>query len=191
MFFKLILLLIITTVNSFCENKPYYWRVYEEFTPHDALSTEDDKSEIFVGRIPVCDNQMSVTYYPATFNSTNKIAVTFIHEMKRVFYNNIMILCTSEPKRLRWKYINSVALHDRDILNKLVPVGKETTGITYIGKVFHENEWKISTVYAHNRPGLYIWSNVDGKLVIAPDFQVLMFEWSPCDDNNTIASLQV
>nr|XP_022909304.1 uncharacterized protein LOC111420521 [Onthophagus taurus] len=179
MFNKFIFLLLATIINSSCVTKPYYWRIYEDCIPNDAVSTEDENSEIFVGRVGVCYDNKVVSYYPATFNSTSKSATTDVLNKKRVFNKDIMILCTSEPERLRWKYINNVAVQG-DLLNKIVAAGEHPSGIRYVGKVFHENEWKVSTVYkyGHNNPGLYIWTNVDGSEVIVKDFQVLTYESS-------------
>nr|XP_022908498.1 uncharacterized protein LOC111419854 [Onthophagus taurus] len=171
-----VIILLFATINIVVATEPFYWRLYNGTIPNDAVSSE--VSNLFVSRVGRCVDRNSVTFYPATLDSITKSATANIMGKKRIItdINNIMILCTSEPERLRWEYVNIQAVKG-DLLKKLVPAGYLDNIERYVGKVFHENSWKITTLYQHGHKweGLNIWKD-NGDTTSVYDFQILI--WS-------------
>lgn len=58
----------------------------------------------------------------------------------------------------------------------MVAGGFEKGIVTYIGKVFHEGEWKIGKVFPppHHFHGLHVWRNGGGKTVMR-EFDILRY----------------
>ncbi|XP_071057030.1 uncharacterized protein [Onthophagus taurus] len=175
MLIETIFLIIFTAFHASTATEPYYWRTYNGSIPEDAVLTEDENT--FVGRVTVRTD--AINYYPATIDAEAKTATTAVNGKKWVGkdLHNIMILCTSEPSRLQWKYVHIYAVQG-SFLRNIVWGGYYNDVYRYVGKVFHDNKWKISTVYenGHKLAGLNIWSNLNGNGFTVNDFQILMYD---------------
>ncbi|XP_071055825.1 uncharacterized protein [Onthophagus taurus] len=165
------LILVITAINSTSACGPYYWKICDGAVPDDAVLTED--TTIFVSRVCAGGHHDRMSCYTATYNSIDMTSTANVNRHRDIFYKNRMILCTSNPELLRWEFVNIESLTG-DFLNKVVSAGSLDGTDRYVGKVFHENEWKISTVEPGK--GLLIWANEDGTDVVVTDFQVLVIQ---------------
>lgn len=83
-------------------------------------------------------------------------------------YGLFQILCSPQPNRFYWEYVDFTKPHDGQ-MREAVKGGYQSNldvSDTYIGKVMHENEWKIGKVVEIGHPtvaGIWVWNNVNLK----------------------------
>ncbi|GJQ72154.1 hypothetical protein Trydic_g3248 [Trypoxylus dichotomus] len=150
-------------IASAVEIPDVYWREYiDGHIPEDAVFVE---TGIYVGQLPMNG------ILPATIYSSQRKAVSECFTKRVEATEGVKILCTTNSERLQWKYVN-IANLNKSHLGKLVRGGIEEGQILYIGKIFHEGQWKVGKVFPgfHNLRGLRIWTNSGGHHV-ASDFQ--------------------
>ncbi|XP_022900692.2 uncharacterized protein [Onthophagus taurus] len=165
--FRFILLLVGFHLTE-CENiydQEIYWRDYNKSIPQDALHVGYG---LYIGHIIIDDFLVPGTIYPKTGK--------FITENngKKEDVNNIKIMCSQEPLRFQWEYVNfhMKELPD-DLLNRIVVAGYQNNNLRwYIGRAFHQNEWRIGKVDIFNFKSLIIWNN-DGTLHRVFKFEIL------------------
>nr|XP_022900692.1 uncharacterized protein LOC111413816 [Onthophagus taurus] len=165
--FRFILLLVGFHLTE-CENiydQEIYWRDYNKSIPQDALHVGYG---LYIGHIIIDDFLVPGTIYPKTGK--------FITEDngKKEDVNNIKIMCSQESLRFQWEYVNfhMKELPD-DLLNRIVVAGYQNNNLRwYIGRAFHQNEWRIGKVDIFNFKSLIIWNN-DGTLHRVFKFEIL------------------
>ncbi|GJQ78247.1 hypothetical protein Trydic_g2575 [Trypoxylus dichotomus] len=150
-------------------NHHYYWRDYWGEIPHDAISY----AGIYVAQIPN-NGILPAGLYPET-----KEAITEVFEHKVVETKSIKVLCDPNSENFYWEYTTRDKLTDEN-LDNLVVGGIEAGSYLYIGKIFHEGEWKICKVFPKSSGirGLRGWYRNNSHFV-ADDFQILKYKAHP------------
>ncbi|KRT84882.1 hypothetical protein AMK59_2754 [Oryctes borbonicus] len=141
----------------------YFWREYTGTIPDDAVRFED----LYIAQIPY--NGL----LPATLYSGKKEAVSECFGRRVTMTTGIKILCDELTETFDWEWVNVNKLTE-NMLQDYVVGGVEDGSKLYIGKVFHEGEWKIGKVFPGTSrwKGLRIWYN-SGDKYITEDFQLL------------------
>ncbi|XP_022908628.1 uncharacterized protein [Onthophagus taurus] len=149
-----------------CGNADVYWRDYKGTIPNDAVPTDNGT---YIAQVILA----SGGNIPGTLYQYKKVAVSAASGKRLEFLNNIKVLCSPKPSALKWKFVNTNQL-DAKFLDKCVVGGFEIGYTLYIGKVFHEGEWKIGKVFPPNAKytGLTVWRD-DGNSYPTHDFQIL------------------
>ncbi|GJQ78246.1 hypothetical protein Trydic_g2574 [Trypoxylus dichotomus] len=147
----------------------YYWRDYWGEIPHDGISY----AGIYVAQIP--NNGI----LPAALYIDTKEAVTEVFGARVAETKSIKILCDPNSENFYWEYTTTGKLTDEN-LDDLVVGGIEAGGYLYIGKIFHEGEWKICKVFPSSSEykGLRGWYR-NNSYFVANDFQVLKYKANP------------
>ncbi|XP_022906611.1 uncharacterized protein [Onthophagus taurus] len=150
-----------------CGNADVYWRDYRGTIPRDAVPTDHGT---YIAQV-IIENGGIV---PGTLYPDRKVAVSEAPSGRVEFLNNIKILCSPQPSALKWEYVNTNQL-DAKFLEKCIVGGFEVGHTLYIGKVFHQGQWKIGKVFPPHaeHTGLRVWWN-DGNNYAPQDFQILM-----------------
>ncbi|KAI4454256.1 hypothetical protein MML48_9g00013386 [Holotrichia oblita] len=143
----------------------YFWRDYKGTVPDDAFEVEG----LLVAQIP-CNGLLPATLYP----KSNK-AVSTCFGWRRSTKTDIKVLCDSYHENFSWEYVNVNNL-TTEKLSDYVVGGTEVGNTLYIGKVFHEGEWKIGKVFPASSiwKGLRVWYN-KGLVAAIEDFQILKY----------------
>ncbi|GJQ68813.1 hypothetical protein Trydic_g19801 [Trypoxylus dichotomus] len=141
----------------------YYWRDYTGTIPDDAVRFEN----LYIAQIPYNG------FLPATLYSDRKEAVTECYGRKVTMKQGIKILCDTLTEAFEWDWVNVHHLTEEKLQDYVIG-GVEDGSTLYIGKVFHEGEWKIGKVFPRSSgwKGLRIWYN-GGDKYVTPDFQLL------------------
>ncbi|GJQ71934.1 hypothetical protein Trydic_g3043 [Trypoxylus dichotomus] len=131
----------------------YYWRNYiPHHIPDDALDVGCHK---YVGQV-----LFRHFLLPACIDPYNNQIIA-VRLRKRIFTENIKILCTTVPHKFYWQYVDFNDNSDHSYLTNAVNGGFEDNTTTYIGKACHMNEWKIGKVFPKERiilKGLRVWN---------------------------------
>ncbi|KAK9745146.1 Protein of unknown function (DUF3421) [Popillia japonica] len=151
-----------------------YWRDFiDGYIPEDAFMGDEN---LYIGQMPL-NGILPGTIYP-----DRKLMISECCTGRKEATVGVKILCTRHPGNFKWRYVNTSAL-SKGHLDDLVRGGIENNNILYIGKVFHEGQWKIGKVYPtfHNLRGLRIWTS-SGDVHVAHDFQILTYIDRPAFD---------
>ncbi|XP_022907889.1 uncharacterized protein [Onthophagus taurus] len=150
-----------------CGNADVYWRDYKGTIPNDAVPT-DNGTCIAQVILANCGN------VPGTLYQHKKVAVTESSGKRVEFLSNIKVLCSPNPSALKWQFVNTNQL-DAKFLEKCIVGGFEIGYTVYIGKVFHQGQWKIGKVFPPHAEytGLRVWGD-DDENYSTDDFQILM-----------------
>nr|XP_022904426.1 uncharacterized protein LOC111416602 [Onthophagus taurus] len=116
-----------------------YWRDYKGSISADAVPTQHDTYIVQV----ILKNGGNV---PGTLYPSEQVAFSEDETGRVIFKTNIKYLCSSKPKNFEWVSVNTSSL-DEGYLHNCVPGGFEIGRTLYIGKIFHQNEWKIGKVF--------------------------------------------
>ncbi|GJQ78248.1 hypothetical protein Trydic_g2576 [Trypoxylus dichotomus] len=127
--------LLFCIVNFSSGAHDYYWKDYIEDIPPCAISVHD----ILIAQVPYKG------ILPAGFYRSTKQAVAEWGGKKIVMTNGIKFLCDKNSDHFTWEYVTSDSLTG-DALNNLVVGGFEANYTLYIGLMFHQGEWKVSTM---------------------------------------------
>nr|XP_022900831.1 uncharacterized protein LOC111413918 isoform X1 [Onthophagus taurus]XP_022910787.1 uncharacterized protein LOC111421824 isoform X1 [Onthophagus taurus] len=147
----------------------YYWRDYDGSIPPDAVSAAYG---LYIGQ-----KFQKCTLIPGSIYSQNQ---TFIGEYVGKFEtkDDVKILCSSRV--LKWVTVNMEKFfYEGNLIPseycKLVPGGYQDAGNYrwYIGRVFHENMWKVSKVDLRNFKALSVWS-INGSYERVKNFEMLV-----------------
>ncbi|KAI4464728.1 hypothetical protein MML48_3g00012081 [Holotrichia oblita] len=144
----------------------YYWRDYKGTIPEDAVNGTAD---LYIAQV-YYEGILPATVYPST-----KQAVTECRGARRILKYPIKILCDKRKDNFEWTYVNVNSLN-AEKLSDMVVGGFEVGNTLYIGRTFHEGEWKIGKVFPppYYLHGLTVWYN-DGRQYITHDFQILRY----------------
>ncbi|XP_071051925.1 uncharacterized protein [Onthophagus taurus] len=155
----------ISQQEIFVKGADVYWRDYEGTIPSDAYSTGYNT---YIAQVVYNNSLMTGTFYPS------KKIVVAEYDGKKEFDDNFKLLCTSEPQSLQWEAVNMGEL-DHEFLHQCIIGGHQADGKLYIGKIYHENEWKIGKVVPPTSiyNNLYVWWN-NGGTYVSQDFEILM-----------------
>ncbi|KAI4464727.1 hypothetical protein MML48_3g00012080 [Holotrichia oblita] len=164
--------LLLLTLSSGNIQHNYYWRDYKDIIPEDAINGTAD---LYIGQV-YYEGILAGTFYP-----TAKQVVTECRGERRIIKYPIKILCDKRKDNFEWMYVNVKSLN-AEKLSDMVVGGFEVNNTLYIGKIFHEGEWKIGRVFPppYWLPGLTVWYN-NGKQYITHDFQILRYLGKPED----------
>nr|XP_022909077.1 uncharacterized protein LOC111420334 [Onthophagus taurus] len=149
-----------------CVDADIYWRDYGRTIPSDAFPSGHGT---YIAIVIFNGGLIPATLYPHLY-----MAVSEGPNGRVEFRDNIKILCTSRPESLTWEPV-SVDQLNLTFLKKCIPGGYEDGSKLYIGKVFHEEEWKIGKVFpiTSEWKGLRVWWN-SGQTYTPQYFEVLM-----------------
>ncbi|XP_022909319.2 uncharacterized protein [Onthophagus taurus] len=150
-----------------CENAnggDIYWREYNIDVPIDAVPAGHG---LYVGQ-SILDGILT----PGTIYPTAAKFVTE-HYGKKEKTNDIKILCSQNPLRFKWEYID-VSNIPKNLVHRLVEGGYQSNLRWYIGRAFHQTEWRIGKVDLTGLKSLLIWNN-DGTLQRLYDFEILTY----------------
>nr|XP_022903136.1 uncharacterized protein LOC111415608 [Onthophagus taurus] len=162
------LILIVSTKST---EKDVYWRDFKGNLPKDAIKAgiSGSSPETYIGQAIYQGFLTPGTIYPK-----KKI---FISEYfgKFELKEHIRILCSKNESKLSWERIHVDALPLR-LEDRLIEGGYQGGIRWYIGRVFHQNEFRAGKVelYAHDYKGLFIW-NDDGSSARFLEFEVLSY----------------
>ncbi|KRT82161.1 hypothetical protein AMK59_3962 [Oryctes borbonicus] len=161
------------TTNLFCifciclakVEHNYYWRQYRGKIPLDAFNAAEN---LYVAQL------INQWLMPGTFNATTKEAYSE-QGSRLTVTDNFKILCDFHSDNFYWEKVNIYDLVGSN-LNDLVVGGSEFGATLYVGKVFHDGEWKIGKVFAplHLLQGLRVWDDKNQRHV-AQNFEVLKY----------------
>nr|XP_022907591.1 uncharacterized protein LOC111419068 [Onthophagus taurus] len=156
----------------FCD-ADVYWRDYNGSIPSDAFPTYHGN---YIAQV-VYYVREELGVVPGTLYPESKIVISESAHGKITFKDNIKILCTTEPTAFEWMYVNVEQLKPTFLQNCVIGGGAYyyNRGVkVYIGKIFHEGQWKIGKVFGLDvkQPGLKVWWN-NGRTYWAKDFQIL------------------
>nr|XP_022899746.1 uncharacterized protein LOC111413119 [Onthophagus taurus] len=169
----IIFISIITISRISTEVIEYYWRDYIGEIPKDAVEASPG---LYIGQIPY-NGLLPGTIYPL-----KQVAVSSGDGHKIESKDGVKILCCEKnnEKKFKWDYVNIKNLTPQKVM-QLVRGGWENGYRLYIGKIFHEGDWKIGKIFppGSGLQGLRIWYN-NGPEYVSLDFQVLLYEdYSP------------
>nr|XP_022900694.1 uncharacterized protein LOC111413819 [Onthophagus taurus] len=142
-----------------------YWREYNKSIPEDAVHVGYG---LYIGTRVIDGNLIPGTIYPKTGKFITE------HFGKKETIDGVKIMCSQEPSRFQWEYVNfhGNALPE-NLLERLVAAGYQNNSLNwYIGRGFHQNEWRIGKVDIFNVKSLLIWNN-DGTLHRLFNFEIL------------------
>ncbi|GJQ78249.1 hypothetical protein Trydic_g2577 [Trypoxylus dichotomus] len=144
----------------------YCWKDYIEDLPSCAISTRG----IIIAQVAYNG------ILPAGFYWSTKTAVTEWSGKKIVVTQAIKFLCDKNPHHFSWEYVTSDSLTG-DSLKNLVIGGFEDNSTLYIGKIFHQGEWKVSKVFPASSAwkGFRGWFSNNGTTYVAHDFEILKY----------------
>ncbi|KAF5302555.1 hypothetical protein FQR65_LT00927 [Abscondita terminalis] len=151
----------------------YYWRDYDGVIPRDALAggLDENGEPIYIGQVLYYDKLLPAKIYPYDKNAYYTWGTEYSTR------ENVKILCTPYPEKLRWVDTKKDELHLL-INTHLVKGGFEPVYDIYIGRGFHKMQTLVGRIRAGNAPhlniGLYV--SVPSKEVIVPSFQVLTYD---------------
>ncbi|KAI4454298.1 hypothetical protein MML48_9g00009568 [Holotrichia oblita] len=160
--------LLATLVSIVCQNCTtrygYYWRDYRGSIPVDAFNVT---SNLYIAQV-LYDSVLIGGYYAGT-----GAVITEYEGHRVVVRDTIKFLCNTQRDRFKWVRQNAYSLKP-DFLESMVIGGFEDNVLTYIGRIFHENQWKIGKVFPPPHPlqGLNVWTENEGRY-ITPDFEIL------------------
>ncbi|XP_022900666.1 uncharacterized protein [Onthophagus taurus] len=148
----ILLLVFLLTVR--CENeyeRDIYWRHFNKVIPEDAV---DVGFGVYVG-ISLLDGYM----IPGTINpESGKFEGVLSRKHEKT--DEVKILCSKNPLRFKWLYINGTDLPPNlPILSKRFVKLDSNSRTYYVGRAFHENQWRIGTVYSPAMKIFYTWNN--------------------------------
>nr|XP_022900681.1 uncharacterized protein LOC111413805 [Onthophagus taurus] len=153
-----------------CENvyeQDIYWRDYKKIIPEDAVPVGYG---LYVGQRLVNGVLIPGTLNPKAGKFTTE------HNGKMEAIDDVKIMCSQEPFRFQWEYVN---FYENDLpenlILRLVEAGPQnnTTNLPwYIGRAFHQNEMRIGKVDIFNVKSLLIWNN-DGTFHRVYKFEIL------------------
>ncbi|KAI4454292.1 hypothetical protein MML48_9g00012273 [Holotrichia oblita] len=143
----------------------YFWRDYKGTIPDDAFEFEG----LVVAQIPY-NGLLPATLYP---KSNEAVSECFGRKVSTK--TDIKVLCDNYHENFSWEYVNVNNL-TTEKLSDYVIGGTEGGSTLYIGKVFHEGQWKIGKVFPPSSQwkGLRVWYN-NGDLYRIEDFQILKY----------------
>nr|XP_022910671.1 uncharacterized protein LOC111421722 [Onthophagus taurus] len=168
----LLILMIITGHNQIsCESVDLYWRDYNGTIPSDAYPAGND---IYIGQTLNLPYMQVGGLLPGGLYPDRHMVIVEAHGKRQEHNKNIKVLCTSTPYLLKWKWINTRDLKP-NLSENCVIGGYEGDRLLFIGKIFHDGEWKIGKVFppSNDRNGLRIWTK-EGIAFRTQDFQILM-----------------
>lgn len=92
-----------------------------------------------------------------------------------IAFINLQVLCDDLLENFTWEYVNVNSLTNEKLSDYVVG-GTEDGSTLYIGKVFHEGQWKIGKVFPPSSQwkGLRVWYN-SGDKYATDDFQILKY----------------
>ncbi|XP_022900673.2 uncharacterized protein [Onthophagus taurus] len=143
-------------------DQPVFWRDYNKINiPRQAVN---------VGfGIHIGQSNFDGVLVPGTIYSKSGRFITE-NNGKQERINNVQIMCSENPLRLSWEYIDVKKLPEN--LSHRVIIAGDRNNIYYIGRAFHQNEWRIGKVDLFDAKSLLIWNN-DGTLHKVFNFEVL------------------
>ncbi|KAK9711954.1 Protein of unknown function (DUF3421) [Popillia japonica] len=149
-----------------CASEEFYWRNYfPSEIPCDAFPGPDSK---YIGQVNYSNDVcLPVCIYPQCNKAVGERAG------KQEFRENIRIMCTTNAHKFFWEPIDFNCVTDCQMKN--VVVGGYQDGYNlYVGKAYHEGEWKIGKVVPKHNPykGLQVWNRC-GYCEIIPKFDIL------------------
>ncbi|GJQ68819.1 hypothetical protein Trydic_g19807 [Trypoxylus dichotomus] len=155
-------LLIFTSAEN---QHNYFWRDYRGTIPSDALEVEG----LYVAQIPY-NGALPATLYPE-----KKEAVSECEGHRVVVKEGIKLLCDAWNTSFSWEFVNVNKLTKQKLKDYVIG-GTEDGSTLYIGKIFHEGEWKIGKVFPPSSrwKGLRVWYN-NGDKYVTDDFQILKY----------------
>ncbi|KRT82451.1 hypothetical protein AMK59_3280 [Oryctes borbonicus] len=148
----------------------YYWRDYRSKIPDDAIK---GTSNLYISQVYFEGN------LPATLYPQRNEAVTECRGHKRVIKYPVKVLCDRRKDNFEWEHVN-VDFLTAEKLKDMVVGGFEVNFTLYIGRVFHEGEWKIGKVFPppYYLKGLTVWNKNSGQY-ITHDFEILRYLGKP------------
>nr|XP_022906825.1 uncharacterized protein LOC111418516 [Onthophagus taurus] len=153
----------------------YYWRDYNGSIPNDAIAVDDD---LYIGQIYSHSSVIPGSLFP----ERNKFIYEYIGQ--REAKSDIKILCAPNPDEMKWVKLNMaeifaenphfyVSQFETTPNCVLIPGGYEHEKYRwYIGKIYHENMWKISKVDLKHFKAISVWCN-NGGFERIQNFEVL------------------
>ncbi|GJQ73005.1 hypothetical protein Trydic_g1642 [Trypoxylus dichotomus] len=172
MFRTIIIPFIIVALNlNAALTQHFYWRDYSyEYLPCDAFEAAPGR---YIGQVYQYGNMVG-TIYPQ-----NGTAIAEIYG-KQNFAKNIKIFCTNRSEYFYWEKVNMNEHYSRGQMSYVVAGGYQIDGESqfplYIGKAFHDNEWKIGKVVDifHRWKGLWVWDR-DGITLNLQEFYMMKY----------------
>ncbi|GJQ72997.1 hypothetical protein Trydic_g1634 [Trypoxylus dichotomus] len=140
------------------------------------------------GDIP-CDAIEAATgrYIGQAYHNGNMVATIYpysdaaIIEMggKKGIGNNVKIFCSNKPENLYWEKVNFDKPFDSQMRGAVKGGYQENQFSLYIGKAFHQGEWKIGKVVDITQiiKGLWVW-NTEGESINLREFHLLKYNTS-------------
>lgn len=87
-------------------------------------------------------------------------------------------MCSPVPDKFYWENVNYNTTEDGSTayLEKAVEGGYQDNFVVYIGRAYHEGEWKIGKVLPKHIPtgGLQVWDKA-GQCAIITEFEILKY----------------
>ncbi|GJQ71935.1 hypothetical protein Trydic_g3044 [Trypoxylus dichotomus] len=145
----------------------YYWRDYVDGRiPCDALQGPNGK---FIGQVYYGEQIL-----PADVCPIKQLAIAE-RCGKQIVDENIKILCTPNPEAFIWQPIDFDSVTEDEMKN-VIKGGSQDGYDLFIGKAFHEGDWKIGKVVPRTNPykGLQVWNEYDACAIIR-NFHILKF----------------
>ncbi|KRT84356.1 hypothetical protein AMK59_1752 [Oryctes borbonicus] len=156
----------------------FYWRDYiPGDMPCDAIEAAPGR---YIGQAYE-NGYMVATIYP-------HIGVAVI-EMggKKIIRDNVKIFCSYQPQYFYWEKVNFDEPYDNQATNAVRGGHQNNLFILFIGKAFHEGEWKIGKVFdiMHKWKGLWLW-DANGKSNNLREFYLLKYNTSINECTNKV-----
>ncbi|GJQ73004.1 hypothetical protein Trydic_g1641 [Trypoxylus dichotomus] len=134
----------------------FYWRdYYFEDIPCDAIEAAPGR---YIGQVYFQGDTI------ATIRPYNGTAVAEIYGRQN-FTANTKIFCSNRPENFYWENVNFNQPNDGQMANVVrggYQLDEGSQFNLYIGKAFHENEWKVGKVVenTHRWKGMWLWEQL-------------------------------
>ncbi|KAK9711951.1 Protein of unknown function (DUF3421) [Popillia japonica] len=165
-----------------CASEEFYWRNYfPSEIPCDAFPGPD------FCIYPQCNKAVGERAGKQEFRENIRVNIQFVQTValrqcnkavgeragKQEFRENIRIMCTTNAHKFFWEPIDFNCVTDCQMKNAVVG-GYQDGYNLYVGKAYHEGEWKIGKVVPKHNPykGLQVWNRC-GSCEIISSFDIL------------------